>query len=90
MAQYTPMYSQRHGRACPGHPRLASRRYVEGVDARDERGHDEGVRFPGFRVAQSGLLAIAFVIVLVASIVALALTLCLDRAPRRFFQTAME
>jgi hypothetical protein len=30
----------RHGRACPGHPRLASRKKTD-VDARDKRGHDE-------------------------------------------------
>ena len=31
----------RHGRACPGHPRL---RPGKDVDARDERGHDEAAR----------------------------------------------
>jgi hypothetical protein len=29
-----------HGRACPGHPRLAALK--KGVDARDKRGHDAG------------------------------------------------
>jgi predicted MFS family arabinose efflux permease len=38
----------------------------------------------------TGRYDIAFVIVLVASIVALVLTLCLDRAPRTVFQTAAE
>jgi hypothetical protein len=32
----------RHGRACPGHPRLACGVAAkEDVDARDKRGHDE-------------------------------------------------
>jgi hypothetical protein len=30
----------RHGRARPGHPRLASLSVREDVDARDKRGHD--------------------------------------------------
>jgi hypothetical protein len=30
----------RHGRACPGHPRLKTRQRKEDVDARDKRGHD--------------------------------------------------
>ena len=30
----------RHGRACPGHPRLALPVAREDVDARDKRGHD--------------------------------------------------
>jgi hypothetical protein len=36
--------SPRHGRACPGHPRLsfAPRARKQGVDARDKRGHDDG------------------------------------------------
>ena len=33
----------RHGRACPGHPRLALLEGCKDVDARDERGHDDGV-----------------------------------------------
>jgi hypothetical protein len=33
----------RHGRACPGHPRLVSRLGIKGVDARDKRGHDVGI-----------------------------------------------
>src|SRR5215510_1799423 len=32
----------RHGRACPGHPRLACQATEEDVDARDRRGHDDG------------------------------------------------
>ena len=31
----------RHGRACPGHPRLYVAHMSEDVDARDKRGHDE-------------------------------------------------
>jgi hypothetical protein len=31
----------RHGRACPGHPRLAAKK--EDVDARHKAGHDDGV-----------------------------------------------
>jgi len=30
----------RHGRACPGHPRLETWRGKEGVDGRDKPGHD--------------------------------------------------
>jgi hypothetical protein len=33
------MILSRHGRACPGHPRLGLSQKV--VDARDERGHDD-------------------------------------------------
>src|SRR5690348_15023569 len=33
-------FATRHGRACPGHPRLASSK--KDVDARDKRGHDGG------------------------------------------------
>src|SRR5205823_9909052 len=33
--------SQRHARPCAGHPRLASLEREEGVDGRDEPGHDE-------------------------------------------------
>jgi hypothetical protein len=37
-------FQRRHGRACPGHPRLAALRHgKKDVDARDERGHDAGV-----------------------------------------------
>jgi hypothetical protein len=36
-----PQQHRRHGRTCSGHPRLASFGN-EDVDARDERGHDEG------------------------------------------------
>ena len=39
------MTLNRHGRACPGHPRLALLKGCKDVDARDERGHDEGVCF---------------------------------------------
>jgi len=31
----------RHGRACPGHPRLAELQRHEDVDARHKAGHDE-------------------------------------------------
>jgi hypothetical protein len=34
------MTLHRHGRACPGHPRLVSWIHTEDVDARDKRGHD--------------------------------------------------
>jgi hypothetical protein len=34
------MTQYRHGRACPGHPRLVSLRGRKDVDARDKRGHD--------------------------------------------------
>jgi hypothetical protein len=33
-------FQRRHGRACPGHSRLAALK--KGVDARDKRGHDAG------------------------------------------------
>jgi len=36
------MTFHRHGRACPGHPRLALPAGLKDVDARDERGHDGG------------------------------------------------
>ena len=32
----------RHGRACPGHPRLDNSMSEKGVDARGQRGHDAG------------------------------------------------
>ena len=35
--------STRHGRACPGHPRLTLPKDCEEVDARDERGHDDAI-----------------------------------------------
>ena len=35
-------FSLRHGRACPGHPRLC-RPKKQDVDARDKRGHDEAM-----------------------------------------------
>jgi len=31
----------RHGRACPGHPRLAELQHREDMDARHKAGHDE-------------------------------------------------
>ena len=34
------VFMARHGRACPGHPRLSVA--MQGVDARDKRGHDGG------------------------------------------------
>jgi hypothetical protein len=34
------MTLSRHGRACPGHPRLSFLARCKDVDARDERGHD--------------------------------------------------
>jgi hypothetical protein len=37
-----PGLLDRHGRACPGHPRLALH-CDEGVDARDKPGHDASV-----------------------------------------------
>ena len=36
----------RHGRACPGHPRLAQ---GKDVDARPKAGHDGWLRVRGFR-----------------------------------------
>jgi hypothetical protein len=39
------MTFSRHGRACPGHPRLASWTEKEDVDARDKRGHDGALFF---------------------------------------------
>ena len=35
------MNLDRHGRACPGHPRLTSLIGCKDVEARDERGHDD-------------------------------------------------
>ena len=35
------MHSGRHGRACPGHPRLDNEVLQEDVDGRDKPGHDE-------------------------------------------------
>jgi hypothetical protein len=40
------MTRYRHGRACPGHPRLVLLRGRKDVDARDKRGHD-GEAFGG-------------------------------------------
>jgi hypothetical protein len=37
------MTPYRHGRACPGHPRLTGQAACKDVDARDERGHDGAV-----------------------------------------------
>jgi hypothetical protein len=34
------MRLHRHGRACPGHPRLFPLLLAKDVDARDKRGHD--------------------------------------------------
>jgi hypothetical protein len=34
------MRFHRHGRACPGHPRLSPPLLDKDVDARDKRGHD--------------------------------------------------
>ena len=34
------MNLSRHGRACPGHPRLNGRAFRKDVDARHEAGHD--------------------------------------------------
>jgi len=36
------MTLNRHGRACPGHPRLSAAEGQKDVDTRDERGHDGG------------------------------------------------
>src|ERR1700733_16185332 len=38
-SDYRPLV--RHGRACPGHPRLAATYRIKNVDARHEAGHDE-------------------------------------------------
>jgi hypothetical protein len=38
-----PQKPVRHGRACPGHPRLASCKDKKGVDARHKAGHDENI-----------------------------------------------
>ena len=40
------MTLHRHGRACPGHPRLAVLAGSKDVDARDKRGHDGVGGFP--------------------------------------------
>jgi hypothetical protein len=46
MAPYTTVEvdntkrSYRHGRACPGYPRLTAATRKKDVDARDKRGHD--------------------------------------------------
>jgi hypothetical protein len=37
------MTLNRHGRACPGHPRLAFLAGKKDVDARDKRGHDAAI-----------------------------------------------
>jgi hypothetical protein len=34
--------NRRHGRPCPGHPRLSAENREKDVDARDKRGHDAG------------------------------------------------
>jgi len=42
----------RHGRACPGHPRISCTYFLfefsEDVDARDKPGHDELFAWPDF------------------------------------------
>jgi hypothetical protein len=38
-----PMNLSRHGRACPGHPRLNERAVCKDVDARHKAGHDAEV-----------------------------------------------
>ncbi|MCF8478716.1 MAG: hypothetical protein K9G60_16935 [Pseudolabrys sp.] len=40
--KFSPVQAQRrHGRACPGHPRLAVFERKKDVDARHKAGHDE-------------------------------------------------
>jgi tripartite-type tricarboxylate transporter receptor subunit TctC len=57
----------RHGRTCPGHPRLcAALRGRKDVDARDKRGHDD--REAGFVRATSALAAVFSMLLLVLSI----------------------
>src|SRR6202035_5560198 len=46
----------RHGRACPGHPRLCRHEESEDVDARHEAGHDAVTRNPKMPIAGKGML----------------------------------
>ena len=43
----------RHARACPGHPRMIQRQFLQDVDGRDKPGHDEDGKFERYLTVNS-------------------------------------